>query len=73
MGRPLNKRYFGTTALGGDETGEGNLTVAVKVGTNAATELGIILSQRSETTFRVDDNPAGTGNEGVCTLVRQKV
>lgn len=73
MGRPLNKRYFGTTALGGDETGEGNLTVAVKVGTNAATELGIILSQRSETTFRVDDNPAGTGNEGVCTLVNKAV
>jgi len=73
MGRPLNKRYFGTTASGGDESNEENLTVAVKVGSNTATELGIILSQRSETTFNVDDNPAGGGNTGVCTLVNKAV
>lgn len=73
MGRPLNKKYFGTTALGGDQTGEGNLSVIVKVGSNAVSELGIILSQRSESKFRVDDNPAGTGNEGVCTLVNKDV
>ena len=71
MGRPLNKRYFGTTADGGDETGEGTLTVSVKVGSNTATDLGIILSQRSETKFSVDDNPAGGGNTGVCTLVNK--
>lgn len=71
MGRPLNKRFFGTTASGGDESNEENLTVSVKVGSNTATELGIILSQRSETKFKVDDNPAGTGNEGICTLVNK--
>lgn len=71
MGRPLNKRYFGTTASGGDESNEENLSVSVKVGANAATDLGIILSQRSETKFKVDDNPAGTGNEGICTLVNK--
>jgi hypothetical protein len=73
MGRPLNKRYFGTTASGGDQSNEENLSVIVKVGSNAVSEEGIILSQRSETKFRVDDSPAGTGNEGVCTLVNKDV
>ncbi len=71
MGRPLNKRYFGTTASGGDQSNEENLSVSVKVGANSATDLGIILSQRSETKFRVDDAADGTGNEGVCTLVNK--
>lgn len=71
MGRPLNKRYFGTTASGGDESNEENLSVSVKVGANAATDLGIIVSQRSETKFNVDDNPAGGGNTGVCSLVNK--
>ena len=77
MGRPLNKRYFGTTKDGSDRTGEENLSVMVKVGTNAAKTLGIILSQRSETKFNVSDAPdgddngggAGSANNGVCTLV----
>ena len=72
MGRPLNKRYFGASAndlVGDDKAAEGVLTVSVKVGTNTASALGIILSQRSETKFKVDDAADGTGNEGVCTLV----
>ena len=78
MGRPLNKRYFGTTKDGsGDRTGEENLSVMVKVGANDAKTLGIILSQRSETKFNVSDGPdgddngggAGSANSGVCTLV----
>mgnify|MGYP000993973495 CR=1 FL=1 len=73
MGRPLNKRYFGTTAAGGDESNEGHLSVIVKVGANAVSEEGIILSQRSETKFKVDDAAAGDGNEGVCTLVDKDV
>jgi len=71
MGRPLNKRYFGTVL---DEVGaeaSENLTVSVKVGANAASATGIILSQRSETKFKVDDSNDGTGNEGICTLVNK--
>ena len=78
MGRPLNKRYFGITST--DETdptkdlsNEDRLTVSVKVGANTASGLGIILSQRSETKFKVDDDPDGGGNEGVCTLVNKAV
>ena len=71
MGRPLNKRFFGTTASGGDESNEQNLNVSVKVGANTATDLGIVLSQRSETSFKVNDNPAGTGNSGICELVNK--
>lgn len=79
MGRPLNKKYFGTTKVagGGDRSNEENLSVMVKVGTNTARTLGIILSQRSETKFSVSDGPdgndngggAGSANTGVCTLV----
>ena len=77
MGRPLNKKYFGTTKDGSDRTGEENLSVMVKVGSNSASALGIILSQRSETKFNVSDAPdnddngggAGSVNRGVCTLV----
>lgn len=71
MGRPLNKRYFGATSDGSDLTGEGNLTVSVKVGANSASALGIILSQRTETKFKVNDDPANGGNEGICTLVNK--
>ena len=49
----------------------------VKVGSNTAKTLGIILSQRSETKFNVSDAPDGndngggadSANNGVCTLV----
>ena len=75
MGRPLNKRYFGATQVspgGADLTSEDRLTVSVKVGANTASALGIILSQRSETKFKVSDDPdAVGGNEGVCTLVNK--
>jgi hypothetical protein len=75
MGRPLNKRYFGSTQVspgGADRTSEERLSVSVKVGANSATDLGIILSQRSETKFKVSDDPDGVGgNEGVCTLVNK--
>ena len=77
MGRPLNKRYFGATQTaegGADLTGEGNLTVSVKIGSRSATDLGIILSQRSETKFRVQDDPDGSNTAatiGICTLVNK--
>jgi len=75
MGRPLNKRYVGATQVspgGADLTSEDRLTVSVKVGANTASALGIILSQRSETKFKVSDDPdAVGGNEGVCTLVNK--
>lgn len=90
MGRPLNKRFFGTTqaAGGADLTAEENLSASVKVGANAVSDIGIILSQRSETKFRVNDlangtavnddgtlrnGSVGTGNVGVCTLVDKAV
>jgi len=75
MGRPLNKRYFGATEGGsGDLSNEGNLTVSVKVGSASASALGVILSQRSETKFKVSDDAQGDiegANTGVCTLVNK--
>ena len=79
MGRPLNKRYFGATSSNiassppGDLSNEEKLTAIVKVGANSVSETGIILSQRSETKFKVDDAADGSGNEGVCTLVDKDV
>jgi len=77
MGRPLNKRYFGATEGGsGDLSSEGTLTAIVKVGTNAVSELGVILSQRSETKFKVSDDAQGDiegANVGVCVLVDKDV
>jgi len=64
MGRPINKRYLGATP-----TDENNFTAIVKVGTNAISETGIILSQRSETLFVVNDAADGSGNQGSCRLV----
>jgi len=72
MGRPINSRYLGATEnASGDIEGDNNLTVSVKIGTNAATATGIILRQRSETRFKVDDSADGTGNQGVCELVNK--
>ena len=77
MGRPLNKRYFGATQTpegGADLTGENKLTVSVKIGSRSATELGIILAQRTETKFKVQDDPDGSGvaaTIGICTLVNK--
>jgi PKD repeat protein len=79
MGRPLNKRYFGATSTDiassppGDISNEERLTAIVKVGANSVSETGIILSQRSETKFKVDDAADGSGNEGFCTLVDKDV
>lgn len=94
MGRPLNKRYFGRLANTNDprfaplNDSEFNLTAIVKVGSNAVSESGIFLSQRSETKFKVNDTvdgtavntngtavdgSAGTGNVGFCTLVDKDV
>jgi len=65
MGRPINKRYLGAT----DGAGDGNFTAIVKVGANAVSEVGIIISQRAETLFVVNDAQDGTGNQGSCRLV----
>jgi len=73
MGRPINKRYLGKTADGGDLTGEGNFTAIVKVGTNTVSETGIIISQRAETLFVVNDAADGSGNQGSCRLVDKDV
>lgn len=72
MGRPINKRYLGSTAndlVGDDKTGEGNFTAVVKVGANSISETGIIISQRAETLFVVNDAADGSGNQGSCRLV----
>ena len=68
MGRPINKRYFGSTS-GSVGTEGNNITINCQVGSNAESAQGIILSQRSVRTFKVDDAADGSGNEGVCTLV----
>lgn len=70
MGRPLNSRYFGKTKKDGVNLDlEENLTVIVKIGSNPISYQGIILKQRSEKSFVVNDAPDGTGNTGICTLV----
>ena len=79
MGRPLNKRYFGATQAspgGADLEDEGRLTAIVKIGARDVVETGIILSQRSETKFKVQDDPDGVGEAvtiGICTLVDKDV
>jgi len=73
MGRPINSRFLGITSDGSDLTGEERLTAIVKVGTNSVSETGIILRQRAETRFKVDDAANGGGNEGVCELVDKAV
>jgi len=62
MGRPINKRYLGANV---DGVEDGNFSVIVKIGTNAVTEKGYIVSQRSETMFVVNDGI----NQGSCRLV----
>jgi len=71
MGRPINKRYLGKTGSGPTTglTADGNFTAIVKVGDNAVSETGIIISQRSETMFVVNDAADGSGNQGSCRLV----
>jgi hypothetical protein len=74
MGRPINSRYLGITRFDGSNlTDEERLTAIVKVGTNAVSETGIVLRQRAETRFKVDDAANGGGNEGVCELVDKAV
>jgi hypothetical protein len=76
MGRPLNKRFFG---LLDDGT---NIKVNCQVGSNAESEVGYIVRQRSPKRFIVNDKKDGTnklvgateagngqGNVGVCQLV----
>ena len=69
MGRPINKRYLGAIAGAAD----GNIPAIVKVGVNAVSETGSIISQRSETKFVVNDAANATGNAGSCTLVDKDV
>jgi len=90
MGRPLNDRFFGNTqaAGGADLSNEERLTAVVKVTGESVSNTGIILSQRSETKFKVNDTANGTavntdgttrdgsngtGNVGFCTLVNKQV
>lgn len=100
MGRPLNKKYFYRTEISGDDTvtddprfaplndTEFNITAIVKVGTNSVSETGVLLSQRTETKFKVNDTADGTavnadgtqrngangtGNVGFCKLVNKDV
>jgi len=84
MGRPLNKKWFGLIDNADDLTLKPlndsfyNITINVQVASNAETESGIILKQKSSKKFLVNDlktgtkkTPAGsgTGNVGICTLV----
>ncbi len=66
MGRPVQKRYFGALDDGT------NITVSVKVGSNAISEEGMILRQRASNKFKVDDSKLGSGNEGICKLVNKE-
>jgi len=70
MGRPINKRYLGA---GTGSVDDGQFTAVVKVGTNLVSTEGVILRQRAETEFLVNDAADGTGNQGVCRLVDKEV
>jgi hypothetical protein len=72
MGRPVNKRYFGPLDDGT------NITINAQVGSNAESQTGYIIRQRSSNKFLVNDTKDGTnkipsgdgtGNVSVCTLV----
>lgn len=84
MGRPVNKKYFGPLAAADDANNKPNndvkfnIAVNCQVGSNAESESGYILRQRSSTKFLVNDTAdgtkrtpsgTGTGNVGVCKLV----
>ena len=86
MGRPINKRFFGPLADANDilnaprNDTKFNITTNVKVATNAVSQTGYILAQRSTSKFLVNDTKdgtkrtlsgTGTGNVGVCTLVNK--
>jgi len=77
MGRPVNKRYFG---LLDDGT---NIAISCQVASNAESETGYIIKQKSSNKFLVNDLKTGTnktvaaavldsgvqGNVGICKLV----
>jgi hypothetical protein len=74
MGRPVNKRNFG---LLDDGT---NITINCQVASNAESQTGYIIRQRSSNKFLVNDTKngtkttpsgSGTGNVSVCTLVNK--
>jgi hypothetical protein len=67
MGRPVNKKHFGATDAGAGK--DDNISVMCKVGSNAVSVQGTIVSQRASNKFRVNDAGNAGGNEGVCTLV----
>jgi hypothetical protein len=86
MGRPINKRNFGRLADAADTAGMPysdslyNIKINVQVASNAETESGYIILQRSSSKFLVNDLKtgtkrstagSGTGNAGVCTLVNK--
>jgi hypothetical protein len=41
----------------------------VQVGSNAESEVGVILAQKGPRRFKVNDAANGSGNTGICTLV----
>jgi len=70
MGRPINSRYLG---LGETSVETGQFVAVVKVGSNPVSNEGVIMRQRSETSFIVNDSSDGTGNRGLCRLVDKSV
>lgn len=68
MGRPINSRYLGDGA-----TNDQAIPAIVKVGTNAVSDIGYIISQRAETLFVVNDGTIDGGNQGSCELVDKAV
>lgn len=70
MGRPINKRYLGQVTAGdADGVDDPTFTAIVFVEGASLSETGIIISQRSETLFVVNDANDGSGNQGSCRLV----
>lgn len=74
MGRPVNSRYFGKTVYQGQNlVEEENFNAIVKIGVNSVSNAGIVISQKSERRFVVNDAPDKTGNRGICELVDKEI
>lgn len=69
MGRPINPKYFKETVNNNGEIIDNTrFSVIAKIGIHRTTKDGIIIRQRGNTFFMVEDKK---GNRGVCKLVNK--
>lgn len=70
MGRPIHPKYFKETVdNNGEVIDDTRFSVIAKIGINRVTKDGVIIRQRGNTSFMVEDKK---GNRGVCKLVNKR-